>query len=204
MQWFRMYGEFATDPKVQMMSEVLQRRYIMLLCLRCSNGDVTLQDDEIAFQLRISDFEWEQTKATLQAKGLIDKDGKPANWEKRQYLSDSSAERVSRHREKKKQACNVTVTPPDSDSESEKKTPLPPKKGEGVLKSGEGKFASAPLMADWALDAAKANAPGWDIYHLAGIYDSNINSGKMERPRDVNRAFPAWVKAYTKDGTTRP
>lgn len=56
--WFRMYAEFATDPKVQMMSEADQRRFVMLLCLRCSNDDVTLHDDEVAFQLRISNDEW--------------------------------------------------------------------------------------------------------------------------------------------------
>ena len=56
-QWFRLYSEFATDPKVQMMSEADQRRFIMLLCMRCSNGDETLHDDEIAFQLRISEEE---------------------------------------------------------------------------------------------------------------------------------------------------
>ena len=56
-QWFRMYAEFATDPKVQMLSEVDQRRYIMLLRLRCGNGDVTFHDDEVAFQLRINSEE---------------------------------------------------------------------------------------------------------------------------------------------------
>ena len=45
-QWFRFYAEFATDPKVQMLSEQDQRRFIMLLCLRCSNGDVTLHASE--------------------------------------------------------------------------------------------------------------------------------------------------------------
>ena len=34
------------------MSEAMQRRLVMLLCLRCSNALVTLQDDEIAFALR--------------------------------------------------------------------------------------------------------------------------------------------------------
>ncbi len=60
--WFRLYHEFATDPKVQMLSEVDQRRFIMLLCLRCSNDDVTLHDDEVAFQLRISSEEFTETK----------------------------------------------------------------------------------------------------------------------------------------------
>ena len=27
MDWFRLYSEFSTDPKVQMMPEALQRRY---------------------------------------------------------------------------------------------------------------------------------------------------------------------------------
>ena len=117
--WFRMYAEFSTDPKVQMLSEADQRRYVMLLCMRCSNGDVTLHDDEVAFQLRISNEQWEATKATLQAKGLITADALPVAWDKRQYVSDSSAARVAAFREKKKRACNVTVTPPDTDTDTD-------------------------------------------------------------------------------------
>jgi hypothetical protein len=118
-QWLRLYAEFATDPKIQMMSESYQRRYVMLLCLRCCNGDVTLQDSEVAFQLRICDEEWCATKAVFVSKNLINTDNKPAAWDRRQFVSDSSAARVSRHREKKKQECNVTVTPPDTDTDTE-------------------------------------------------------------------------------------
>lgn len=121
-QWFRMYSEFLTDPKVQMLSEADQRRYIMLLCLRC-NGDVTLHETEIAFQLRISNEEWANTKAVLLEKSLIDERNNPTNLDKRQFRSDSSAERVSKHRAKKKQeaetACNVTVTAPDTDTDTD-------------------------------------------------------------------------------------
>ncbi len=35
------------------------------------------------------------------------------NWDKRQFVSDSSAERVAKHRERMKQSSNVTVTPPE-------------------------------------------------------------------------------------------
>lgn len=117
--WFRLYAEFASDHKIQMMPESFQRRYIMLLCLRCSNGDVTLHDEEVAFQLRISNEEWSETKAVFLAKNLIDQaNGIPA-WNKRQFVSDSSAERVRRFREKKKQSGNVTVTSPDTDTDTE-------------------------------------------------------------------------------------
>lgn len=119
-RWFRMYAEFASDPKVQMLSETDQRRYLMILCLRCNNGDVTLQDKEVAFQLRISNEEWVTTKAELVQKDLINDTNQPTAWDKRQYASDSSAERVARHRAKKKKECNVTVTPPEKETEKEK------------------------------------------------------------------------------------
>lgn len=112
-QWLRLYSEFAHDQKIQMMSEAMQRRYIMLLCVRCSNGDVTLQDEEVTFLLRISNEEWQQTKAVFLAKNLIDDRNLPTAWDRRQFASDSSAERVARHRERKKEVCNVTVTPPE-------------------------------------------------------------------------------------------
>ena len=125
-QWFRMYAEFATDPKVQMMSEANQRRFVMVLCLRCSNDHVTLQDEEVAFQLRISNDEWAQTKALFLSKGLINEDNTPTAWDRRQFVSDSSAERVRKHREKKKQAakrvCNVTATAPEADTDTEADT----------------------------------------------------------------------------------
>jgi hypothetical protein len=119
-RWFRMYAEFLTDPKVQMLSEVTQRRYIMLLCMRCSNGDVTLQDDQVAFQLRISNEEWLETKGVLTSIELINEQCQPTSWDKRQYASDSSAERVARHREKVKRDGNVTVTSPEKEKEKEK------------------------------------------------------------------------------------
>lgn len=120
--WFRLYAEFATDPKVQMLSESDQRRYIMLLCLRCSNGDVTLQETEIAFQLRVTDTEWGETKSRLMAKNLIDQDNKPMSWEKRQRASDSSTERVARYRAKHKTTSNDYVTLQKRQVETETET----------------------------------------------------------------------------------
>jgi hypothetical protein len=115
MEWFRMYSEFASDPKVQSMSEAMQRRLMMLFCLRCSNTLVTLQDDEIAFALRISEEELSETKALFMRKNFINESWEIMNWDKRQFVSDSSSQRVARHRERqkeaKKQECNVTVTP---------------------------------------------------------------------------------------------
>jgi hypothetical protein len=136
--WFRMYSEFATDPKVQSMSEAMQRRLMMLFCMRCSNTLVTLQEDEIAFALRIDDEELAATKALFIRKGFINDAWEINNWEKRQFSSDSSAERVARHREKKKSDCNADVTLPkqpsnaldteaDTDTEQKQKKTVEPK-----------------------------------------------------------------------------
>lgn len=121
-KWFRMYAEFLHDPKVRMMSEQHQLRFIMLMCIRCSNGDVTLQDEEVAFQLRLSDEDWLSTKQVLLSKCLITADNKPTSWEKRQFASDSSAERVARHRAAKKNTANADVTLQSRQVETETET----------------------------------------------------------------------------------
>ena len=130
--WFRMYAEFLHDPKVQMLSETDQRRFIMLLCIRCSNDDETLHEtfDEtsIAFQLRITIEEWRQTLRHLIVKGLVNDEGQPINWDKRQFKSDSSTSRVKKHRDLTKRFSNDDATPPDTetDTETDKKNPLTP------------------------------------------------------------------------------
>lgn len=151
--WFRMYHEFATDPKIQMLSEAYQRRFVMVLCLRCCNDDVTLQDEEIAFQLRISNEEWSDTKKVFLDKGLINGDNNPANWDKRQFVSDSSAERVRRHRAKKskqqKTQCNVTVTPPDTDTDTDTDIKKTKQKKSALDYSCWPSMPSEQVYSDW-------------------------------------------------------
>lgn len=125
--WFRMYAEFATDPKVQSMPEAMQRRLMMLFCLRCSDVLATLQEDELQFALHIGNDELAETKALFIRKGFIDDAWNLLNWDKRQFNSDSSTERSRKHREgKKAQAnadatqCNVAATPPDTETDTEK------------------------------------------------------------------------------------
>ena len=125
--WFRMYAEFATDAKVQSMSESMQRRLMMLLCLRCSDVLATLQDDELQFALRIGNDELAETKALFVRKGFIDDAWNLLNWDKRQFNSDSSTERSRKHREAKKAAAgviatsrNVAATPPDTETDTDK------------------------------------------------------------------------------------
>ena len=81
-----------------MMAEAMQRRLVMLLCLRCSNTLVTLHDDEVAFQLRIDADELAKTKTLFVSKKFIDERWNLLNWDKRQFKSDTSNARVAKHR----------------------------------------------------------------------------------------------------------
>ena len=124
--WFRLYSEFANDPKVQTMTEAQQRRLVMLFCLKCSDVLVTLSDDEVAFALRVTPADLAATKAVFQAKGFIGSGWNFVNWNKRQFISDSSTERTRAYRERARtsQERAVTsgcdgVTTPDTDTDSD-------------------------------------------------------------------------------------
>jgi len=127
--WFRLYSEFGSDPKIQSMTEAMQRRLVILFCLRCGNVLETLQEQEIIYALGITPEEWEETKQIFVSKCFIRFiKGKCniVNWNKRQFISDSSTERVRKYRAKgetlPKRYKPVTVTPPDSYSDSDTDT----------------------------------------------------------------------------------
>lgn len=129
--WFRLYSEFADDPKVQMMPEVMQRRLIMLMCDRCKG--VTVSERHMAFHWRISDAALAETKALFVESGFIDDDWNLLNWDKRQFQSDSSTVRTrqyrERHRTSRKRHSDIDATKSDvldtdTEPDAEKEKPL--------------------------------------------------------------------------------
>ena len=138
MQWFRMYSEFATDPKIQSMHETLQRRFVIVLCLKCDGCLSQLSDEEVACAMRIGVDEIKDTKELFIKKGFIDENWNVLNWDKRQYKSDTSAKRTRKWRDRQKKSViasqerhrDVTVTSPDTDTDTDtdiNNTPIPPK-----------------------------------------------------------------------------
>jgi uncharacterized protein YdaU (DUF1376 family) len=106
---------------------------------------------------------------------------------------------------------------------SSARVPEPSDQGVGVFENGNGGVSAKPTrpvpvpttpqapapatsrvfkiehkLTDDGLKAAKAAAPGWDLYHLMRIYDEGIASGKREAPRSPDKAFAAWCALYTK------
>jgi len=120
MKWFRLYHEFAHDPKVQAMPEVMQRRLIMLYCLQCEGCLGDLNDEELALALRVCNADLLHTKKIFLQKKFITENWHIRSWSKRQMYSDSAVERVRRYREKLKRYSNVTVTVQDTDTDTDK------------------------------------------------------------------------------------
>ena len=120
-----MYSEFASDPKVQSMPENMQRRLVMLFCFRSNNTLETLHETELAHALNVTIEALHETKKCFINKKFITENWQIRNWSKRQYVSDSSTERVRKHRMKQKGNVTETllkqdVTPSDTDSDTEK------------------------------------------------------------------------------------
>jgi len=122
MDWFRFYHEALDDPKVQLLPENLFKTWVNLLCLACRNGGVLPELAQIAFALHKSHDSTEEAVARLARGGLFVRVNAthwaPHNWNKRQYKSDTSTERVKRFR-------NVSETPPDTDTDTERKIDRP-------------------------------------------------------------------------------
>jgi len=178
--WFRLYSEFAHDPKVQMLSEVMQRRYVMLMCMRCSY--VTLRNAELAFQLRISDAELTETKTLFIAKGFVDNDWNLLNWEKRQFTSDhdpSGAKRQQKFRDKRKQSNVITLR--------NAPVTLPEQNRTEQIQS---KKAQAPFtLPDWI------NQKHWDAWHSspkrkkATAAQKQLSVDKLDKWRQADSDF---------------
>lgn len=109
MQWFRLYHDILEDPKVGTLTDEQHRLWIEILCLASisrDSGDTKLTVDETEWKLR------RNIKAPLQEllhRGLVTFqkrfDGKETifvpKWNFRQFQSDSSTNRVKKHREKR-------------------------------------------------------------------------------------------------------
>jgi len=132
LSWFRMYAEFANDPDVQSLAFEDQRHYVVILCLKCGgtlDKDYPTADRRFAVirrTLGLDSTAIDEAKRRLMEAGLIDHHWQPLAWERRQFLSDSSTERVQRFRERSR---NVSVTPSeteaDTDTEAEKREEAP-------------------------------------------------------------------------------
>jgi DnaD/phage-associated family protein len=175
-----MYAEFATDPKVQSMSEIMQRRLTMLFCLQC-NGDLSkITNDELCAALRINKKELDKTKDLFFAKGFISETFQIVNWDKRQFVSDNSTDRVKKFRDRcrnanetfQKQSDEVSETPPEAEADTDTDLELSSSTSttrtrEEVCKLFQQEIGvMSPSMRDKVHSAIDDYSPDWTYYAI--------------------------------------
>ena len=106
--WLRFYVRTLNNPKVQRLSSGDFKGWVNLLCLAKESDGSLPSIEDVAFRLRISKRKAEALLKSLRFNGLITGD-KMHDWDEMQYQSDSSTERVKRHRERQ---CNVSSNVP--------------------------------------------------------------------------------------------
>lgn len=112
--WFRTYHEALDNPKIQRLDPQTFKIWFNLLCLAARGGGVIERNIEhIAWCLRVSPETADDAINTLVFNGLFDiqsdKSLKPHNWDARQFVSDTSSERVRKYRKKRKASGLPTI-----------------------------------------------------------------------------------------------
>lgn len=109
-QWFRMYAEAVDDEKLRLLAFEDRWHFVALLCLKAQgtlDSDAPHLERRIALKLGLQLPQLDELKRRLIEVRLIDEDWQPLNWDKRQFESDISTERVRAFRQRKR---NVSET----------------------------------------------------------------------------------------------
>jgi len=131
MKWFRMHSEILDDPKVAKMDGETFRVFVLLLALVAEqedSGKIRMKMEDISWRLRSVDEKLSTAVAELTDLGCVkvfDACLIITNWNKRQYSTDHSAERMRKSRHRKRHS---GVTPlsqdrrgdaPDTDTDTD-------------------------------------------------------------------------------------
>lgn len=103
-RWFRFYDDVINDPKVLKLPEATRWHWTAVLCIASKHGGKLPSLYDVGFYLRMKPKKVVELMDQLVAAGLLDLGDncyEPHNWGGRQYQSDTSKDRVQRHRDKR-------------------------------------------------------------------------------------------------------
>lgn len=133
MRWVRLYTEITHDRKLRRLPATERWLWVTMLCLASKSPvpgtlllskDVPVTVDDLADAAAIPRDDVASGIENFKRQKMLEEDSgvyRLINWDKRQFVSDSSTERVRKHRGKRgqddetlqKRYSNVTVTPPE-------------------------------------------------------------------------------------------
>lgn len=187
--------------------------YLLLLMTAWRSKEGTLPDDDkmLSRFTKMTASQWKKIRPIMEPfftiNGGVWIQGRVMDERKAvRQLSENQKRRVKARWLKNKDSGHTVVS---SGYKSGNTTPTPPidinpstvTEAKGGFKNKNGKGEEPPFdiryeLSDSDIIAARAAAPGWDIYHLQGIY----NEGVAERgpPKHPGKAFIGWCGNYTK------
>jgi hypothetical protein len=128
LQWFRLYHRIIDDEKIRLLAFEDRWHFIAICCLKADGlldePDTDLKWRKVAVKLGVQLRELDEIKRRLSEVGLVDDHLTPNAWDRLQYRSDTSTDRVRKFREKQRvkpdeTPRNVSVTPPDTETETD-------------------------------------------------------------------------------------
>lgn len=117
-RWFRFYADAMRHPKVAKLNDAQFRLWVELLAVAADRDGIIPPLEDLKHVLRRRLDHLSRGVKELVTASLIDPLGDgytPHGWDKRQYKSDTSTDRVRKYRGKG----NVSETPPDTEAETE-------------------------------------------------------------------------------------
>ena len=131
MRWFRAYADIVDDDKLRLLAFEDRWHFVAICALKCAGlidePISELRERKIAVKLGLALRECDEVKRRLMEVGLIDDEWQPGGWDRRQYDSDSAAERMRRYRQRQKESGDtqplrngdVTVTNSETETETD-------------------------------------------------------------------------------------
>lgn len=123
MRWFRMHADAVDDDKLKLLAFEDRWHFVAIMCLKAQGvlDDSQHLDRRVAAKLGLTQRDADEVRNRLMDIDLVDDNWQPINWDKRQYVSDNSTERVRRYRQKQQleRLGNVSGTSPETETETE-------------------------------------------------------------------------------------
>lgn len=185
LPWFRFYVEAVDDPKLKLLAFEDRWHYVALLCCKGQGildkeQDITRMRRQVAVKLGVDLRTLDEIERRLAAEDLIEPETlQPLQWDKRQFKSDSSADRTRAWRERNKDGAGA---------------PSPRRHGDGLDTDTD----------DLEANASKSRGAGRgkheyteDFEHAWSLYPKRPGMNKL----DTFKAWNARLKSAEPDCT---
>lgn len=208
LKWFRLWSDIVDDEKLRLLDFTDRWHFVALLACKARgivDDDGGLKRRKVAVKLGLDEAALDDVARRLADVGLVDfATLQPVAWSRRQFLSDSSTDRVRAHRERKQfretfqgRSENVNETPPEADPEAD---PEPDRKAGGREKGERAQAVkTSPAKRSPRGSRLPAEFPGVAELEWCGRERPDLNPTKVaDRFRDHWVAVPG-VKGQKSD-----